>query len=311
LINTFIRSFSATKLIDDNGNHIGGIVGFLRSVGAAIRDLKVTRCIVVFDGKGGSQRRRKTFSEYKNNRKSTFTPNRSIYKDEDEERAAMKRQLAMTTEYLFNLPLTIIYVDKIEADDSMAYIANNLLYEEAEKIYIMSTDLDFYQLIDDKIKIWSPTKKIIVDKEYVKEEFNVPVHNFLMLKLFLGDTSDNIPGVKGVGVKNAVKNISILQNENAITIEDVLAYCEERKSDAKIFTKILESKDVLYLANDLAQLGTPNMSANARMKIQDQLKIVNKYNFKQIQADYVKDKLYSYITNLNYWLSTTYGKLIT
>ena len=52
-LNTFLRSYAAIPTLDDNGNHIGGMTGFLRSIGAAIRDFKPTRVVIVFDGKGG------------------------------------------------------------------------------------------------------------------------------------------------------------------------------------------------------------------------------------------------------------------
>ena len=74
-LNTFIRVFSIYPTQNDDGIHIGGIVGFLKSLGHAIRTISPTRCIIVFDGKGGSSRRRKMFPGYKNNRKPTIQRN--------------------------------------------------------------------------------------------------------------------------------------------------------------------------------------------------------------------------------------------
>ena len=64
-LNTFIRAFAVNPAINDDGAHIGGIVGFLKSLRYAIDILKPTRCIIVFDGKDGSKRRRKLYPEYK------------------------------------------------------------------------------------------------------------------------------------------------------------------------------------------------------------------------------------------------------
>ena len=61
--NTFIRSFGATPSTNEDGDHIGGITGFLFSIGKAIRDFKPSRCIVVFDGRGGSARRKKIYGD--------------------------------------------------------------------------------------------------------------------------------------------------------------------------------------------------------------------------------------------------------
>ena len=65
-LNTFIRSWTVNPTMDDNGDHIGGIVGFLKGIGYAIREYDATRCIVVFDGKGGSKQRKQLFLFTKN-----------------------------------------------------------------------------------------------------------------------------------------------------------------------------------------------------------------------------------------------------
>ena len=64
-LNTFIRAFSANPAVNDDGSHIGGLIGFLKSLRYSIAKIKPTRCIIVFDGKNGSNKRRKIFSEYK------------------------------------------------------------------------------------------------------------------------------------------------------------------------------------------------------------------------------------------------------
>ena len=60
-LNTFIRVFSAVPALNDDGMHIGGVTGFLRSIAAVIRKHKPTRCVIVFDGKGGSVRRKRMY----------------------------------------------------------------------------------------------------------------------------------------------------------------------------------------------------------------------------------------------------------
>ena len=67
-LNTFIRAFGATPSTNEDGDHVGGITGFLFSIGKAIRDFKPSRCVIVFDGRGGSARRKKIYGDYKANR---------------------------------------------------------------------------------------------------------------------------------------------------------------------------------------------------------------------------------------------------
>ena len=94
-MNTFMRVWTMYPTTNDNGEHIGGFTGFLKSIGHAIRLLKPTRCIIVFDGKGGSQRRRKIFSDYKMKKNVRFRVNRamSLDMDREEESDSMKTQI--------------------------------------------------------------------------------------------------------------------------------------------------------------------------------------------------------------------------
>ena len=76
-LNTFIRCFAVNPTSNEDGIHVGGIVGFLKSIGYAIRMHQPTRCMIIFDGKGGSQRRRKLFPQYKEKRKVNQRFNRT------------------------------------------------------------------------------------------------------------------------------------------------------------------------------------------------------------------------------------------
>ena len=100
-MNTFIRVFSAIPTTNEDGVHVGGIVGFLRSLAFAINMIRPTRTIVVFDGKGGSNRRRKIFPQYKMGRKMSYRLNRANnYLTREEEQKMMIRQLNRVVEYL-------------------------------------------------------------------------------------------------------------------------------------------------------------------------------------------------------------------
>ena len=77
-LNTFIRSFSVNPMINDDGLHIGGMMGFLKSIRYTCDILKPSRCVIVFDGKGGSKRRSKIYPEYKGTRKVKQRLNRNV-----------------------------------------------------------------------------------------------------------------------------------------------------------------------------------------------------------------------------------------
>ena len=108
-LNTFIRVFSVIPATNEDGIHIGGIVGFLRSIGYTINMIRPTRVIIVFDGKGGSTRRRKIYPEYKQNRKTKYRVNRSnSFDSQADEKQNMIMQIQRVVEYLDTLPLTVL-----------------------------------------------------------------------------------------------------------------------------------------------------------------------------------------------------------
>ena len=144
--NTFLRAFSAIPTMNDDGLHTGGISGFLKSVGYAIKLIRPDRCIVIFDGPGGSAYRRRIFPEYKLHRKTKIRLNR-IYEDHHtdlgSEEQALKRQLHRTISYLHNLPVNMLSLDNVEADDTIAFCTH---YFHKSNVNIMSADKDFLQL---------------------------------------------------------------------------------------------------------------------------------------------------------------------
>ena len=99
-LNTFIRVFTAIPTTNEDGIHIGGIVGFLRSLAYTINMVRPTRTIIVFDGKGGSNRRRKIFPEYKAGRKMSLRLNRftDVSLTREQEHKMMIQQLNLETE---------------------------------------------------------------------------------------------------------------------------------------------------------------------------------------------------------------------
>ena len=300
-LNTFIRVFSVIPTLNDDGIHIGGIVGFLKSVGYAIKMLRPTRCIIVFDGKGGSTRRRKVYSEYKNRRKTKIRLNRANeYSSVEDEHQSMLLQLQRGVEYLENLPLTLLSIDNIEADDTIGYICRQVLTKS--QITIMSTDKDFLQLVDERVSVWSPTKKKIYTPKEVYDDFGVNSKNLILARIIDGDKSDNIPGIKGYGMKTILKKIHILSENDIVSYETFIKFLDDNKLDL--------DKDVLLRNYYLMQLKEVDISATAKLKIQNKVNgsvpTLVKYKFQKM---FLEDKLYTALPNLNSWLATSFNRL--
>ena len=299
-LNTFIRVFSVIPTTNDNGTHIGGIVGFLKSIGYTINMFRPTRCIIIWDGKGGSSRRRKMYPEYKAKRKTNIRLNRAYdFETIEQERENMIRQIQRTIEYLDFLPITMLSIDNVEADDIIAYTAKQVLTDS--KVTIMSSDKDFLQLVDDRISVWSPTKKKLYKPEQVMEEYGIPSHNLLMYRIFDGDKSDNINGVFGYGLKTVLKKLPFLQEDKQFSVDDAITEVEELE----------KHRDIMERNYDLMQLHNVDISATAKTKTIDKMREpipnLDKVTFKKM---FLEDKMYSALPNLESWLQTKFQTLV-
>lgn len=293
-MNTFIRNFCVNPLLDEYGNHVGGYLGTIVSIAGYIRKFKPTRCIIAMDGSRGSARRRKIYSEYKTGIKTKINLNRMYENDLDAEEKSMAEQYVLFYKYLQHLPVTVSIIDDIEADDAIAYFANLCKNE----VIIVSSDKDFLQLSTEKIKIFSPIKKILYDPETIYNEYGVYPWNYIFMKIINGDKSDNIPGISGFGAKTILKRLPFLQNKEKVTIE-MLYNKVYKKKDEKNLELIRENNQILDRNYELMRLDTPislNFTSTLR-QIFDNKPV--KCNYGTARLNIAKDKLYSNIQNID------------
>ena len=295
-LNTFIRVFSVIPTTNEDGIHIGGIVGFLRSIAYVVNMVRPTRVIIAFDGKGGSSRRRKIYPQYKQNRKTKYRVNRSnSFASQEDERMNMIMQIQRVVEYLEALPLTVLSYDNIEADDTIGYICRQVLTDS--QITIMSTDKDFLQLANGRIKIWSPTKKKMYDEDAVLEEYGISSHNLIWYRVLDGDKSDNIPGIRGLGLKTIQKKLPFLTENRIVNIDEVI-------------DTLPESKDIIELNYKLMQLSNVDISGSTKTKIIDKAnEPINRLIKFKFQKMFLEDKLFTALPNVISWLATNFNQL--
>lgn len=307
-LNTFIRAYAASPVTNGDGEHVGGISGFLMSVGHAIKAINPTRLVVVFDGKDGSARRRSLYPDYKANRKVKIRLNRSETVDKEDNQL---HQLMRLTEYLDIMPVTTIVVDKAEADDVIAYLSNDYLAEKNSQVFIMSSDKDFMQLVDDRVHVWSPTKKQMFYTQDVLETFGVHPKNFALFRALIGDDSDNIPGVKGLGgptLLNKFPNFASVP----MTMDQFFDYVRELVAEnrAKIYDKVLQSEADVRLYYEIIQLGVSNINMSNKMKIIDMMEqTTNKLAKVRFHTMLIEDRMTSAIKNVEMWLREVTAKL--
>ena len=241
-MNMLIRSFSLLKAMSPTGHHIGGLVGFLRSLGYVTRIFDPTRVIVVWDGKGGSANRKNIDPNYKANRATSRITHWGLYDTKAEETEALIGQLFRTKDYLECLPLQQIMMEKLEADDIIAYLAQQA-DKNNKKITIVSSDKDFLQMVNKNIEVYAPVKKKVFKADNIKDELKVISENYNIVKALLGDNSDGLKGVKGLGIKTIISQFPDLVNKPSMTLDYVFQVCEDNIDGKKIFSKIIHEWD--------------------------------------------------------------------
>ena len=267
-LNTFIRSFTMINMMNSSGAHVGGMVGFLKSLGFLTRTFNPTRVVIVFDGPGSSAARKNINSDYKANRDITRITNWEIFDKKDDEYASMSAQIERLVEYLQMLPVDMISMPKVEADDVIAYIAKEF-GKDNQKITIVSSDKDFLQIVDNNVEVYAPTKKRVFGPAEVKTEVGVLAENYLVMKSLLGDNSDNLPGVKGLGPKGIFKHFPDLIDKPGTDLEYVFEICEAGVEKNKVFQKILTNYDRVWQNHDLMNLMEPRLSDTQKVLILD------------------------------------------
>lgn len=269
--NTYLRAWHAINSLNDNGDHTGGIVGFFRSVGYAIKLLHPTRCVIAFDGIGGSFKRRKIFPDYKAHRKNRIRLNR-VYEDQttwSEEEKNCLMQLARLDHYLQLLPVNILRLDHVEADDTISYCAVDTF--KNSQVTIMSSDKDFLQLVDDRIKVWSPTKKILYGPAEILRDYGIHPNNFVLFRAMDGDTSDNIDGIRGAGLKTVLKCFPFLAEEKIHTLDDIINSVMASKKKYKIYENIIEGRSIIERNISLMQLKDTLLTTAAQLMVNELL----------------------------------------
>jgi 5'-3' exonuclease len=213
--------------------------------------------VVVFDGPGSTAARKNVNSDYKANRQIKRITNWEMYDDKDQEYASMSAQIERLVEYLHMLPVDLLAIDKVEADDVIAYIGKQF---NQSKVTIVSSDKDFMQIVNDRIQIYSPVKKKVYGPAEVLEEQGVLPSNYLIVKSLLGDNSDNLSGVKGLGIKGILKHFPKLIDTPNVDLDYVYEICEEGVEKTKVLAKILERKHAVDQNHGLMNLMDPQLS---------------------------------------------------
>ena len=308
-LNLFLRNFAVLNFVNDSGNHIGGLSGFLRSLGALINRIQPTSIYLVFDGVGASTNRRYLLPEYKSNRHITRITNWDAFDDIGDENDSKVEQITRLVQYLKCLPVKVVSIDKLEADDIIAYMAKDMAKKFDSKSYIVSSDRDFLQLVDENITVYRPIEKEFYSPQTLKDKFGMVPENFIHYKVLLGDNSDNVPGVKGLGKKGIFKRFPELL-EGPIPFNKIYDLSVERLKDSVVFARVVHGWDQLLNSKKVMDLENPLISEEeAEYLSQLPLEPLNELRILEFMSLYNEDGLKHHIKNTEFWLKDIFTKL--
>ena len=301
-LNLFFRNFAMMNMVNPDGIHIGGLGGFFRSLGAMIRQTNPTSVYVVFDGAGSTASRKNLHSEYKQDRDIRRITNWDAFDNLEEEHDSKVDQIVRIIQYLKLLPVKTTVIDKVEADDIIAVLAEKLVEKHNSTCFIVSSDKDFVQLVTDKIILYRPMEKEYYTPKVVKEKFGVLTENFIRYKTLLGDNSDKIPGVKGLGVKGIFKKFPELQT-HPLTLDDIFNISTRKFKDHVVYSRIVQDQNRLETNYKIMDLSTPMIDDREKDYLDDLIaEDIPEFNPDMFVQFYNEDKLGGMIRNLETWL---------
>jgi DNA polymerase-1 len=294
------------NMVNPDGVHIGGLGGSLRSLGALIRQMQPTSVYMVFDGAGSSNNRKNLLPEYKSGRNVSRVTNWEVFEDIGDEHDSKIDQIVRLIQYLKMLPVKTTLIDKVEADDVIAVLATKLVEKHNSTCFIISSDKDFVQLVTDKIILYRPIEKEYYTPKTVKEKFGVLSHNFILYKTLLGDASDKVPGIKGLGEKGLFKRFPELATQE-LTLNDIFDISARKHKEHVVYSRIVLDRKRLENSYKIMDLSIPMIDDREKQFLDDligeDLPELNSELFIQL---YNEDKLGGMIRNLENWVKDNF-----
>jgi len=309
-LNLFFRNFSAINAVNSNGVHIGGLGGFFRSLGALIRTIQPTQVYVVFDGPGSSNNRKNIIPEYKSARNITRVTKHELFDNLEEEDDSKVDQIVRIIQYLTTLPVKTICLSRVEADDVIAYLSSTLPTKPEDRAFIVSSDKDYLQLVTEKVIVYRPIEKEYYTTDTVKEKFGVTPNNFLLYKLLMGDNSDGITGIKGLGPKGLFKRFPELKTQD-LSFDDILDIAESRLKEHIVYARVLHDVENLENKYKVMDLSNPMMSDKDKEYVDD---FVQNAQLEFLPEEFVQmceeDQIGNLIRNTDFWVRDVFKELL-
>lgn len=209
--NLLTIGFHGVKNSFYKGKHIGGIYHFINTLRRFFDEHRLDKIVVFWDGEDGTAQRRKIYHQYKEKRRNTTKS--------EEELNSYNYQRSRVQKYLEEIYVRQGEFDFCESDDTIAYYTQN----SDEDMLIFSGDGDLIQLISEKVKLYHPGQRKVFEKgdKILYKKFEIPIENVILLKILCGDPSDDIVGIKNVGIKRLITSFPEIL-DTPLTVENIV-----------------------------------------------------------------------------------------
>lgn len=234
----FYRGYYAMGALSlQDGTPTGGVYGFAAIAMEIVKKLDPTKVVVAWDSKTSTAKRKALYQDYKAGR---VKPGEDFY-----------TQIPLLKQLIKDLGWTFVELDNYEADDIIGTLSEQADREGDYETYIISSDLDMLQIVDENTHMWRILKGFSnieqIDIKEIEAKYGIKKSQFLDLKSLKGDASDNIPGVPGIGEKTAAKLLNDYQ-----TLDGIYEHIDDITGSTK--AKLGAGKDSAYLSKKLAKI---------------------------------------------------------
>jgi DNA polymerase I len=254
----FKRAFAGAKdEYNHKGEFVGGLYSFLTTVRKLLTEDLYHRVYIFWDGKLSGRLRYDIYEPYKSARGKDYK--NGTYPIDDEE----IRQRGLIWEYLNDLYVRQLIDEVVEGDDFIGYYC--LIKKPNEKITICTNDRDMAQLIDDDVRIYYLDKKEYVDKSNFNSYFRYKLENACLYKMLIGDNSDSIKGIKGLGEDTLFNNFPEL-TERTVSLEEFIELAKEKQA-----VRIAEKKKPLKVLDNIINRITDGVQGEKIYEINEML----------------------------------------
>jgi len=267
------RAYHAiTPLTTSHGLPTHAVYGFFNILRRILREKNPLYLAVAYDSKGPVFRHA-MYSPYK--------ANRAVMPDDLQVQIPYIKKLVQA----FNI--CSFEIPGVEADDIIASAAKQLS-RQGHKVIVVSGDKDLLQLIDEQVIVWEPMKDRIMDVQALHAKYNIEPQQLLDCFALIGDSSDNIPGVPGIGPKTA----ELLINKYK-TLEGIYAHLSGMKS-SKMKERLAENHEAVFLSRELIRLKEdiklPDMLDAYKLPLPDDDQLQELYKFLEFNSLIVEKK---------------------